>query len=204
MDFDISFIRRDLTTRVSPVSLGLSLTLLKMSANVDGGPKKATIRADGNLDALQNLYTLMRGGVEIYGHGSVPLWWGCVWKITIHNGGMQYSWTLDDFANSISIIYLLQTINQQFSGAGTRAETAFATDTNSISEYGTKQLKLRGSNGSATAANSRRTFEIENRKEPQINIQPNDTSSQEPYAVIEVRGWWETIDCHYIYSLIKN
>lgn len=191
MDCTVSFTRRDLTTRFVPGDVAFSVQPFSM--DVLGGPKVASIRADGPLDALNNLYNILRGKVEIYDPKGIVIWWGCAWKLSVYNGKLKYVWSLDGLANSINIMFLLQTINQIYSGAGTQELTGFASDAASIAEWGTKQLILRGDNGSLSAAQSRRTYELENWKEPQLNIEPNDSGNTDTYALIEVRGWWETL-----------
>lgn len=196
MDCTVSFTRKDLTTRIVPGDVEFTVQPFTMDAL--GGPKVATIRADGPLDALNNLYNILRGAVEIYDPKGVLLWWGCTWKLTVYNGKLKYVWSLDGLANSINIMFLLQTINQTYSGAGTQALTGFASNAASIAEWGTKQLILRGDNGSLSAAQSRRTYELENWQEPQLNIEPNESGNTETsYATLEARGWWETLDWRF-------
>lgn len=191
MDLTVSFTRRDLTTRLPPGDV--TFTVQTISMDCLGGPKTAFIRADGTLDALNNLYNILRGAVEIYDPKGVNVWWGCAWKLIVYNGKAKYTWTLDRLANSINIMFLLQTINQIYSGAGTQQTTGFSSDSGSVAEWGTKQIILRGDNGSLAAAQARRAYELENWKEPQLNIEPNDSGNAETYAVIEARGWWETL-----------
>lgn len=166
------------------------------SFSVDGGPKQAVIKAYGTAEALQQLFQHLRGAVEIYDGADNFCWWGFLWSVSITDGADKYGFTLDGMGNSISIIYLQQTINQSLSGAGTAAETGFSTDAASIAEYGTKQLRLRGTNASATAATTLRAAELARRANP-LPMTPEDTQGAETFAVLTCRGWIDTLSWRY-------
>jgi len=106
---------RTLTRRLTLDDVRLEVQ--SYSFSVEGGPKQCRIRAYGSEAALRNLFTALRGEVQILDGSADPVWWGCLWSVTIFNGVMKYGRTLDGMANKINIIYLLQSINQSYSGS---------------------------------------------------------------------------------------
>lgn len=172
---------------------GLTLEVEEYGFSTDGGPKDCTITARGSEDALQQLFNILRGKVEVIGPDAETVWWGCLWSVVIHDNKLNYGFSLDGLANKINIIYLQQTVNQQYSGAGTQAETGFGSDTLSIAEYGTFEKRLRSGNMSSSAALSERTKELTNRADPLFVLDTGGMGG-ELTATIECRGWIETLD----------
>lgn len=179
-------------------SSGATFTVESISHDADWGPKAARIRADGTLEALNKLLLNLRCEVIIRDGAGRETWWGCLWGVEIYKGSIKYGLTLDGFANKINVVYLQQTINQQFSGAGTQAETGFGSDTASQAEYGTWEMRVRGGNSSGAAATAERAKELANRAKPQsIGTTVGGGSAGSPtaaYAIINCWGWKKTLD----------
>lgn len=200
-NLSLSFSARDLLRTLS--FPGLTFEIQKYSFSVDGGPKLLSIRATGDELALEALFDALRGEVKVWGGGADPLWWGCLWSVTIHNGSFSYGYTLDGMANSIDIKYLQQTVNQSMGGAGISTNAGFAADAASVAEYGTIQKRLTGNNGSAVAAASRQARELANRKAPQqvVNYSGGGGSGA-VFADLVCKGWMDTLDWIFYTNLL--
>ena len=174
---------------------GVTFTVESISHDSDWGPKAARIRCDGTLEALNKLLLQLRCELTVRDGASRETWWGCIWSVEIYKGSIKYGLTLDGFANKINVVYLQQTINQQYSGAGTQAETGFGSDTASIAEYGTFEQRARGGNSSSAAASAERAKELANRAKPQsIGTTVGGGSPDAAYAIINCWGWKKTLD----------
>lgn len=182
---------------------GIRLEIDRYSFAVNSGPKSCTLRAYGDEKALRNLFNALRGECQILDGGAEPVWFGCVWSVVIHNGAVKYGRTLDGMATSVNIVYLLQSINQTYSGAGAQATTGFSSDSAAVAEFGTIQKRIRGSNGSDTAATARQARELSNRKSPQRILGTGEPGG-EVYAEIICKGWFETLDWRYYTNTSGN
>lgn len=193
-NFQVSITARDLTRDLT--LKGLTFTVQRYSWAIDSGPRRCTIRVDGSYESLKQLRQGLRGNLTIKAGAAESVWWGCLWEVEIHVGRIVEKRTLEQMGNSIDIQYLLQSVNQTYSGAGSKATTGFSSDTDSVAEYGTIQRRLRGSNGSATAATSRRSRELALQKSPRKTrtIAPQ---AGESYAMIYGRSWFDTLDWLY-------
>jgi hypothetical protein len=170
----------------------------------DRGPKRATIRAEGTLEALNQLCLYLRGAVEVYDGSADPAFWGGLWSVKITHKRVTYGFTLDGMGNSINIVYILQTVNQQYSGSGSKAETGFGTDAASIADYGTKQLRLRVGNASAEGAEDTRATRLAELAYPLGTGPDFGSSGDDTYAVIEVRSLIDTLDWRFYENSTGN
>lgn len=188
-----TFSNRALTALVK--TEGVTFEVERYSFSVFGGAKQCTIKATGSRLALRRLFNLIRGECRIYDGGADPVWWGCVWSVVIKTKKRVYGRTLDGFANKINVLYLLQTVNQIYKSTGSQSATGFSSDANSITDYGTWEKRIRGKNGSASAAIARQSRELAARKTPQKT--ESSGSGNEISAVITCRGWFDTLKARY-------
>lgn len=188
---------RDRTFARTVKTGGVKFTVESISREADGGSKMARVRADGSLEALNKLLLHLRTELVVRDAMSVETWFGCLWQVEIYKGKIKYGLTLDGFANSINVVYTQQTINQQFSGAGSAAETGFSSDTASITDYGTFEKRIRSGNLSSTAAQAERAKELANRAKPQSIGITATTGGDAVYAVITAWGWKKTLGVRF-------
>jgi len=174
-----------------------SVSIETYGASTDGGFKNARIRVEGPELALQNLLIYLRGGVKIFAADDEPVWLGCLWSVIVYSSKIKYGLTLDGMANKINLIYLQQTINQQFSGAGTQAETGFTSNSTSISEYGTFEKRIRAGNLSSVAASAELAKNLANLANPISVGTTVDRGSKKAYAILNCKGWIETMSLRY-------
>jgi hypothetical protein len=159
----------------------------------DRGPNRCIIRATGNLEALNQLTLYMRGGVEVYDGSADPCFWGYIHTVLVTCNKIKYGFTLDGMGNKIDIAYILQTVNQQYSGSGSRADTGFGSSADSIADYGTMEKRLRIGRASAAGALLTRATRLDELDLP-IGLGPDVSGDGSFSAVIEVRSWIETLD----------
>lgn len=193
---------RAFTRTIKPA--GIKPTVIRYSHGVDGGPQQALIRGEANPMGLLDLFLTLRGSIQITDGAADPVWWGYFHALTIYDGKMRYSFTLDEMSNSINLLFLLQSINQSNSSVGQSTSTGFSSDATSVADYGTKQLRLRGKNGSLAAAQAQRTGELAVRKIPQITIDILDSEVDEPYCELDCRGWSQTLEWQFFTNTSGN
>lgn len=160
-----------------------------------GGPDKAFVEARGDLLDLWQLADMLRLPVELYDEFGVAVWWGYVHAVTLHAGRYDFGLSLDNMANRVSIAYTRLAAGS--SGAGKRATTAWASDSQSAGEFGTKE-RTETLNEAATdaVAEAARDRMLATWKYPQPTMQP--ASASEIFAELDLRGWWWTLDWqHY-------
>lgn len=174
----------------------LKFEVQRYSFSVDGGPKRATIRAYGNELALRELFGGLRGQVDIWDGCAERVWWGFLSGVTVHTEATIDGRTLDGMATSVNVSYLLQSTNQTYSSGGLQTNTGFSTDTAQAAEYGTIELTVLGGNGSAAAATARQATELANRKRPQI-IREQSNDAAQGYADLVCRGWIDSLGWRY-------
>lgn len=171
-----------------------------------GGPDKAFVRATGELNDLWQLADMLRLPVEIYDEFGLPVWWGYVHAVTVHTGRYDFGLSLDNMANRVALAYTLLTAGT--SGAGERATTAWAADSASAAEYGTKErTETLNEAALAAVAEAARDRMLATWKYPQPTMHPSTGSgptgsggaaASDISAEMDLRGWWWTLDWqHY-------
>jgi len=186
MTLNVDFYNRDGSEKVGwPWR---SVDTLRYSFNVIGGPKKAELRATGSDLALWELVEMLRCPVVInHKEQGKKRWWGYVHGVEIHTaGGLVYGVNLDSMANNIAVCHTYQ--RDEF-------KTAYSSDSDSTSEFGTKDLNLRIRERTSGLALQFRNTELEKRKYPIPVIGKGQPGGA--HAIIECRGWYETLEWRY-------
>ncbi len=193
MKFAMRFKARDFTDTFVPPPVAFSVESFAWMEI--GGPDKAFVQARGDLLDLWQLADMLRLPVEIYDEFGQAVWWGYVHAATIHAGRYDFGLSLDNMANRVSLAYTRLAAGT--AGAGERATTAWAADSQSTGEFGTKE-RTETLNEAATdaVAEAARDRMLATWKYPQPTMQP--ASSPDVYAELDLRGWWWTLDWqHY-------
>ena len=81
MNFRVIFKNRDFTDRV--VKPSMRLTVARFGFRAIGGPRRATITADGSVSNLWDTLEYLRCPVEIYDQYGRATWWGYVNEVNI-------------------------------------------------------------------------------------------------------------------------
>lgn len=186
------FYKRDLSSGLSDrlFKPELDFEVQRYSFDAIGGPKDARINATGDLPALWQLTAMLRLPIEIYDEQGTNVWWGTVNEIKIQTQILELSLSLENMANSIAVAYSTQAGGQ--TGAASQAMTGFATNADSIAEFGTKQMILSGRNMTQTQAEAFRDAALDRLRfpVPEIELKESDSISGEIRCV----GWWKTLE----------
>jgi len=182
----VEFLERDFsgTARLIPP---LTFTVESYSKHAQGGPKTATIKATGSVEAMQQLRSLLRYGVQIYNERGDLRWWGIVYSVLIEDGAWSYGWTLEGMANRVAVGYSLR--------GGGRETTGWAQNGESVTKYGKKELLYTVNDANSLYADSTATALVARLSDPRKQTSLADVG--DTVATIECRGLWETLDWIY-------
>lgn len=158
------------------------------SNSVFGGPKEAVITATGSDLALWELFEYVRRPVEIFNDHGELVWWGFVALADLRVGTVSASVSIDSMYNRIAVA---------FTAAAGRQTTAWAEDTESVAEYGTRELLLTISSSSSDHALAARAMALAQKRYPIPTVQPGRSRSAKSQVSLRCRGWWSTLDWKY-------
>jgi len=177
----------------APKAHGLPLSVVRYGHHRDGGPDTATLEVAGKFPELWQLADWLRYGITIYG-GAQPFWWGFVQQVTFSLPGFEIGLSLDSMSNKVAVAYNRVVVGS-FS-VGERVTTPWATDANSVAEYGTKELLAGAADASDTQAAQLRDTMLSERGNPSPVLLFGETDM--PRVTIECRGWWHALNwLHY-------
>jgi hypothetical protein len=186
--FTTAFSKRDFSARQTIP--GLRVTVESFTFNVFGGCSEATLRVEGDEQALlYGLLNYLRAPVEVFDERGECRWWGMVHSVVIHPPGVGL--TLDGMANRVRVAYSTLALGDVTS---TRGTTDWAEDTDSESNYGTREITETLNDATATLANQRRDVALRQRKTPLPVIEMGSDAPGAKYANINCRGWVDTLD----------
>jgi hypothetical protein len=194
MSFTIQFTQRDLLTQApAPVA---QLDIERLEWRAVGGPWQARIRASGaSLEKLWQLADLLRYEVKIT-DALGPAWWGYVFGVEVHAGSQVARVDLANVWNTIRVRYQDDSPSQ---AGGAVHYTGWSSDAASIRTWGTKEITL--DLGPATAADAAAYAAacLAKWKEPAVVVEMDvrRAEHEDPFAILECRGWWETLDWMY-------
>lgn len=182
----VEFLERNFsgTSRLIPP---LTFTVESYSKHAQGGPKTATIKATGSVEAMQQLRSLLRYGVQIYNERGDLRWWGIVYSVLIEDGAWSYGWTLEGMSNRVAVGYSLR--------GGGRETTGWAQNGESVTKYGKKELLYTMNDAGSLYANSTATALVARLSDPRKQTSLAEVG--ETVATIECSGLWETLDWIY-------
>jgi len=160
-----------------------------------GGPSKAKIIVTGPVKEIWDLLEWLRYSVRIRTWRTEMFWWGYVHQVTVRQGNTEIKANLDAMYNRIKVRYAY--IPPGSTEAGDQRDTAWAEDADSMAEYGTKELISSIDGATAAAAEAKRDALLEARKYPQGKFSIGSSNSEEISAVLDLRGWWDTLGWQY-------
>jgi hypothetical protein len=186
MTLTVDFKNRDSSERT--VWPWKAVEVVRYSKASFGGPKKAILRAYGStLDLWEFMEMLRCPTIITHKERAKGVWWGEIKKVTVYAEGEKRTASIDGMANNVRVGYTLN--NKDY-------RTGWATNADSIAEYGTKDLMVTAKDRTDTQAQNLRDTELARRKYPVIS-RPVDTKRRGEYAEIECRGWWDTLGDRY-------
>lgn len=172
----------------------LQLLPASYSFHAIGGPEQAHIAVHGSLTTLWEAMEWLRCPVEILDARGEVVWWGYVAAVEISVGAVQVGVSLDEMANKVAVAY--GSIAPGSAAAGTRNTTDWASDADSVAEYGTKELLVTDPRGYTQTAENLRDRILAETRYPVPTVRVGQPGG-EPSARLICRGWWRTLDWRY-------
>ena len=184
---------------------GVALRVERLEWRALGGPWTARLAVSAvppALDRLWRLTDLLRCGLTVHDERG-PAWWGYISAVEIRAGAGGVRVSLDELATSAAARY--RAFAPENGGGGTAGGptriTPFVTDEVSARRYGVKQrvVRLGQAAESEAAAAARALLAQASQPRPRLSTrtvgEPGPRAvAPGPRAVIEARGWWETLD----------
>jgi hypothetical protein len=162
--------------------------VIDYSKTAIGGPKTANLIARGSKNALWEFADMTRAPIEIWDDDRHKrVWWGILAESKIKDDNITRIVSLYNMANSAAVAY---TLNQY------RYTTTWGTDTDSIDEFGTKQILLTAEDVSETQAESIRDSHLDKSKYPDMT-DPLFGTAGDDFAKLKAIGYFDTIAWQY-------
>ena len=180
----VVFYNRDFSDM--PIQPNVELTVERYSKSTFGGPKLATISVSGFEDDIYGLANYLRCPVEIINDHGDAVWWGYLSRLDINMGSTIFGVDIETMSNNVAVAYTDQ---------GERYTTDWSSDSDSINEYGTKEILLSKANTTAADALQFRDVYLANAKYP-IPVM-RFGGSVKSIARLTCRGWIYTLDWEY-------
>jgi hypothetical protein len=170
----------------------LKIKVKRMRWVARGNPDEAELEVTGPEDLLWEMLDWLRYGVEITNESATRAWWGYVHEVQVGVGRFAVIRSLDTLYNRVAVAYSLAQTDKKT--VGYRKTTAWAEDSASSGEYGTKEYLSSQGSLSDAAAIGRRNSILEEKKWPAGTSQLNSGGTK---VTIVCRGWWYTLGWQY-------
>jgi hypothetical protein len=181
------FQNRDFSSILSSPSVRYKV--IRYSHSVMGGPKLAEIAVSGDELDLWELMEYARRPVKIISDQGDAVWWGFVAEIRIDIGLWSVGINIDSMANRVGVAY------EDDANAGQPMITDWAEATDSISEYGMREILITSSGSNETHATAARDKYLAEKKYPIPVISQREKG--ENIASLICRGWFDTLAWKY-------
>ena len=168
----------------------LQLTPAWYSADALGGMDQAEINLVGTDEGIWQALTWLRYWVVVTNPLGSPVWWGIVSEVAMSTGLVTVSLSLDEMANRVAVAYTTQQ-----GSASVRGTTAWAEDSESVGEFGTKELLMSLSDGDQTAAEELRDTVLASLKNPVPGLGTGGDGTMS--VVLRCRGLQHTLGWRY-------
>lgn len=186
MSFYVEFLNRDFTER--PKYPWKNIEVERFSKTAIGGPKIASLSIEGGANDLWELAEMMRCPVNIWDvERGKKVWWGYVERATLFIGDKRRKVDIRNMANNVAVAYTNNYV---------RETTTFASNTDSETEFGKKELLLSSVELTDTQAQNYRDTILSQRKYPTVSV-PLNSAGGDNFAQVRCRGWYETLDWQY-------
>lgn len=169
---------------------GFRLSVQRYSSRAIGGPEAATLVVDGVGDALWSVLNWLGYGVEIRNHMGTPVWWGRVWEADVRVNGLRRGCTMEKMYNKIAVAYSVLDVD----GQAIYGETGWATDSESSTRYGNRELRYSLGDGEGVAATAKRDWLLSKLANPKAQRRE---ASGEDGATLYCVGLWAALDDAY-------
>lgn len=172
-----------------------------MRWDVAGYCSEASITVTGSRTGLWEMMEYLRCPVEIYNERGKCVWWGYVAETAVREKSIEVGATLTSLTNRVAVTY--SWVEPGTLQVGTRKTTAWAEDTESIAEYGYRELISSASGLTDEAATQRRDTILAQHRWPQgVGANPRGRArysgaDNSASATLICKGWYGTLDWRY-------
>lgn len=179
-----------------PIPSDLILVPQRYSATAMGGFDHAEIEVQGSTEALYSILRWLSLRIYIYNRNGSVVWAGYVDEASVSVGSVQMGVSLKNMANKVDVFYST-TVN----GVSIDGRTGFATDTDSVTRYGTKEKLLTSSNTNLTKATNKRDSKLTSVKYPPGTLSLSLGNAGQSTGKLTCRGFIHTLDWRYYEQL---
>lgn len=172
-------------TEIGPV---LNYTVNNYTHASFGGPLRASLTAYGTEAELWKLLNYIRAHITIRNEKSKKVWWGIIKSVEIRIGWLRVGISIENMYNKVTVLY---------TNFGDSKETDAASDSISVGEYGTKEIRLSLADATDGQASKKRDTELDQSKFPITTIDFDAQGQGDMSASIECMGIYDTLDWLY-------
>ncbi len=188
--FTVALTDRAWAPYAPPAALTLSPT--SWSGRAMGGYDQAEIEVSGAGLALWDVLRWLRFRTQIYNGDQQLVWDGFVQEVVLRRGGITIGLSLERLYNAIQILYSYTAAD----GGGDTGLTAWSADSDSVNEYGRKELLYSaGGETGEKGALALQTTLLKAHKAP--TGVPTIARSVGEGATLHCRGWYDTLAWRY-------
>lgn len=156
----------------------------------EGGAWEAEIEAHGQLNDLWPLLRLLGYRVRILNREASPVWWGYLNEVVVTlAAGLRVGLSLEEMANRTIVRYQIR----NDAGVILRTNTAYADDTDSQAQYGTKERLASLRQVAAAQAEALRDSLLADLALPLAIAEPVTVTGLAP-ALLRCKGYISTLD----------
>jgi hypothetical protein len=171
----------------------------ELTWSLPGGSDQAQIVITGSLRELQAMGERLRYGVEIRDETGAVCWCGFINSLALLYPGSTVTASLNDLYNSVAVWHTPS--DPGSAGSGRVALTAPASDSESQTLWGVKELRQHAGFYSGVQAAALRDNLLAKHRYPRANtaLRPKEPGNAAlyPRGLLECRGWYHSLDWKY-------
>ncbi len=175
----------------APLALPGQWRSVTITNAMQGGFLSFAARYDADPVGLMRMVEYLGRRVDVQDRMGRLAWQGLLTEVEIHEPGYQYSYSLDELANAVNVVYSNFTTDGAVTES-TRPETGWATNAKSISAYGRKERMLSIAGATAAQAQLHRDRYLALHDYPLLSQRLSEEETPRPYAWVRGRGYWWT------------
>ncbi len=193
-DFSVEILDKGLMSNSPFTPADLLEWQLNTFSTGEGGPRECSITGYGTVMDLFEMLEALRCQVRVYDSEGFVAWYGMVEEVQVRIDSIEVSVSLRYMYNKIAVEF--NNIVPGSSALGDNVLTDWATEQDSIDEYGTKELKMQMNDATLTQAEGLRDRMLEDRKFPVADWYYSGSQASMSCTLLCV-GYRQTLDWEY-------